>query len=111
MPGPRVANEQGETLLELLIAISIMGVAVVSIIGGLVTSVLISDIHRKQATAGASVRDYGEAIENSIDYPVTGPLVSDPAGYVSCTSASTYLSPAGFTVAPAGYTKSVTKIL
>jgi hypothetical protein len=55
MTGP--ANDRGETLLEVLIAVVIIGVAIVAIIGGLVTSVLMSDVHRKQATAGSAVRD------------------------------------------------------
>lgn len=58
-PGP---NDEGETLLELLIAVAIMGIAVVAIVGGIATSILMSDIHRKQATAGAYVRNYAEAV-------------------------------------------------
>lgn len=89
-------DDRGETMLELLIAVVIMGVAVVAIIGGLFASLLMSDIHRKQATAGTAVRDYGEAIASS----VAG------GGYVGCASASSYGSPAGFSV-PAGYSKTV----
>lgn len=64
MSGP--AGERGETLLEVLVAVVIMGVAVVAIVGGLYTGILMSDIHRKQATAGTVVRDYAESIENSV---------------------------------------------
>ena len=91
-----MAGERGETLLELLIAVVIMGVAVVAVIGMLVNSVQLSDVHRKQATAAATVRDYGEAITNA----VAG------GGYVACASKASYASPAGFTV-PSGYAKSV----
>jgi prepilin-type N-terminal cleavage/methylation domain-containing protein len=58
----RTRDDRGETLLELLVAVAIMGIAVVAVIGGLGTSIMLSDIHRKQATAGAAVRNYGEAI-------------------------------------------------
>lgn len=92
-------GDRGETLLELLIAVVIMGVAVVAVIGMLVNSVQLSDVHRKQATASAAVRDYGEAITNA----VAG------GGYVGCATTASYASPSGFTV-PSGYAKSVSSV-
>ena len=92
-------GDRGETLLELLIAVVIMGVAVVAVIGMLVNSVQLSDVHRKQATASEAVRDYGEAITNTVD----------GGGYVACAGTASYASPAGFAV-PAGYAKSVASV-
>jgi len=95
-------DERGESLLELLIAVVVMGVAVVAIMAGITTSILVSDMHRKQATAGAAVRTYGELIENY----VAG------VGYAGCAAASTetagpYAATAvGFTV-PSGYSVTV----
>ena len=86
-------RDRGETLLELLVALAIMSVAVVAVVGGLYTSVLMSDIHRKQATAGMAVRDYGETITQVVNgggYPAT-----------ACAALTT-----SFT-APAGYTATV----
>jgi type II secretory pathway pseudopilin PulG len=57
-----IANDQGETLLELIIAVAIMGIAVVAIVGGIATSISMSDIHRKQSISGALVRDDVEAL-------------------------------------------------
>jgi len=56
--------ERGETLLELVMAVAIMGIVLIAFAGGLATVVFMSDVHRKQASAGAYVRDYAEAIEN-----------------------------------------------
>ncbi|MDQ1722160.1 MAG: hypothetical protein QOI26_1894 [Pseudonocardiales bacterium] len=87
-------RDRGETLLELLIALSIMSIAVVAIVGGLLAGVAVSDIHRKQSTAGAAVRDYAENVEKY----VAG------TGYTSCAAPSAYAPAAvGFT-APTGYT-------
>jgi prepilin-type N-terminal cleavage/methylation domain-containing protein len=44
-------SSSGETLVELLVAMSILGVAVVALVSGIGTSVLVSDVHRKEATA------------------------------------------------------------
>jgi Tfp pilus assembly protein PilE len=97
VPG-RTVDDRGETLLEVLIAVVIIGIAMVAIIGGLVTSVVMSDIHRKQATAGSAVRDYAETIEN---YVAAG-------NYIACQSAANYTGAVGF-IKPC-YTPSVTAV-
>jgi len=93
-------RERGETLLELLIALAIMAIAVVAVVGGLVASILTSDIHRKQSTAGAAVRDYAENVETY----VAG------TGYTGCAAPGSY-TPAtvGFS-APSGYTASAVTV-
>lgn len=93
-------RDRGETLLELLIALAIMAIAVVAVVGGLVTSIAVSDIHRKQSTAGAAVRDYAENVEKH----VAG------AGYAACAAPSAYSPGAvGFTV-PSGYTATAVSV-
>ncbi|MER7249578.1 type II secretion system protein [Kribbella sp. NPDC000426] len=86
-------RERGESLLELVVAIALMGVAVVAVMAGLTTTVLMSDTQRKQATAVTTVRNYAEALQQ---------YVAD-GHYVAC--ASTYVVP-GFT-APPGFTARV----
>lgn len=93
-------RERGETLLELLIGLTILSIALVAVIGGLLTSVLVSDIHRKQATAGAAVRDYAENIEKF----VAG------TGYTACASPATYAPGAVGFSAPSGYTASAVTV-
>ena len=90
-------NDRGETLIELLVTVVIMGVAVVALVGGIATSIRMSDIHRKEATAGTAVRDYAEAIENA----VAG------GAYVSCAAKTSYVT--GYTP-PSGYTASITGV-
>ncbi|HEY3608687.1 MAG TPA: type II secretion system protein [Pseudonocardiaceae bacterium] len=97
MSGPM--DDRGETLLEVLIAVVIMGIAIVAIIGGLVTSVMLSDVHRKQATAGSAVRDYAETIEQYVAANT----------YVACQSAANYTSLVAFTK-PNGYTPWVSRV-
>ena len=92
-------SEAGETLLELVMAVTIMGIALVAIVGGLVTSILVSDTHRKQAAAGAFARDYGAAIQNAV---ATG-------GYKPC-DATGYASTAVTGFDTTGYTKSIKSV-
>src|SRR5664279_767957 len=85
------SDDEGETLIELIIAVAIMGIAVVAIVGGIATAIFMSDIHRKQATAGAYVRNYAEAVET---YVAAGHFdTSAPPDY----SAPTVLSPSTWT--------------
>ncbi|TDD18388.1 type II secretion system protein [Kribbella turkmenica] len=88
-------RERGESLLELVMAIALMGVAIVAVMSGLTTTVLMSDVQRKQATAVATVRSYAEALQR---------YVAD-GHYVACATASSYVVP-GF-VSPAGFTAKV----
>jgi type II secretory pathway pseudopilin PulG len=93
-------RDSGETLLELLIGLAIMSIAVVAVMGGLLTSITVSDIHRKQSTAGAAVRDYAENVEKY----VAG------TGYTACAAPSAYApGTVGFS-APAGYAASAVTV-
>jgi type II secretory pathway pseudopilin PulG len=100
LPRQRAGDDRGETLLELIVAVVIMGIAVVAIVGGITTSVLLSDMHRKQATAGGAVRNYGEAVEKYVA----------STGYVNCASSGSYApGTVGFT-APSGYVASANPV-
>jgi prepilin-type N-terminal cleavage/methylation domain-containing protein len=88
-------DERGETLLEIVVAVAIMGIVLVAFAGGLVTVVLMSDVHRKQASAGAYVRDYAEAIES---------WVAD-GNFASCDNEAAYESIDVPAFPATGYTK------
>lgn len=93
----RSKSDAGVTLIETLVALSILAIAGVAIMAGLQLTVKSSDIHRKQSTGGSAVRTYAEAIEKYLD---------NDANYVRCAGAGAY-APAtvGYTV-PTGYTAS-----
>jgi type II secretory pathway pseudopilin PulG len=98
----RAADDRGESLIEILVATAIMGVALVAVLGSVGVGILMSDVHRKQATAGASVRAYAEQMQAWV---ATG-------GYQTCGSDTgydvwdEYTAWGGYT-APTGYTRSV----
>jgi prepilin-type N-terminal cleavage/methylation domain-containing protein len=90
----RLRRDDGVTLVEILVAVSILGIALVTLMGGLWTAIVSSDQHRKEASAGVALRTYAEAVQN--------------ASYTGCATTSTYAPAAvGFTT-PGGYTASVT---
>jgi prepilin-type N-terminal cleavage/methylation domain-containing protein len=78
----RRGSDRGDTLVELLVAVVIMGIAVVAVTGGVAVSIRMSDVHRKQSQAGAYIRDFAEAIENAV--------AASPSAYVACAGAGTY---------------------
>ncbi len=95
---PRIRGDDGETLVELIVAVAILGVAAVAILAGLQLSVKASDIHRKEATGGAHVRSFAEAIQDYVD----------TVGYRPCGSAKNdYQAVASL---PTGYTASVESV-
>jgi len=98
-------DDEGETLLELMIAVAIMGIVVVAVVGGIATSIMMSDIHRKQATAGAYVRNYAETV---VAYVAAG----TPASKTNFASSSPDYSPStvGFTAPAGGFVASVSSV-
>lgn len=78
------------TLVEMLLAVAIMGIGVLGVVAGMMTSIQVSDLGKNAADGQTALRSYAEA--------VTGDT------YSSC--ATTYPA-AGFTT-PTGWTSSMT---
>lgn len=66
----RAGDEAGETLVEILVAVVIMGTAVVAIMGGFTTSILGSVLHRSHARIQTVLREHAEVIESG-GYPAS----------------------------------------
>jgi Tfp pilus assembly protein PilV len=91
----RRRDERGETLLELLVAITLLSVCALAIGGGIALTVRVSGLHRAQSTAGAYMHNYAEAVQAAAS-----------SSWSAC--ASTY-SVSGFST-PTGYNASVVDV-
>ncbi|WAX57112.1 type II secretion system GspH family protein [Jatrophihabitans cynanchi] len=69
----RLNDDRGDTLIEVIAAVFVLGIAAVAIVSAMTMSVKISDYHRKQADASAVLHNYAESLV---------------AGYRPCTSAN-----------------------
>ncbi|HWJ66051.1 MAG TPA: type II secretion system protein [Nocardioides sp.] len=90
-------DERGESLVEIMVAVVILGIAAVAMLSGLWMSVKASTQNRNEATGGAYVRSFAEAIQNHID----------ATGYAACGSAVATYQGVSVPDLPPGYTKSV----
>ena len=57
------SRDRGETLIEVVLAVAILGITVVAIMGGMVTTILGSDIHRKQSVATTVLTGSAEVLK------------------------------------------------
>lgn len=86
-PDPR--HEDGLTLVEVLLAIAILGLGVVVIVGGMMTSIKVSSQGRQSAESQTTLRGYAEAVAG--------------ASYVDCAVATSYSTATIGYTAPSGY--------
>ena len=70
--------DQGDTLIEVLVALVIIGTASVALLGGLLTTTTSSISHRKMATLDSVVASLAEAARSTIE-------LQGPGGYVPCS--------------------------
>jgi Tfp pilus assembly protein PilV len=100
----RPVRERGESLIELLVAITIMGITVVAVIGGLATSISLSDRNRQQAVAAAELRSFAAYMDGlaTAAYDDTCPTAYSEAypnatGYQADIEAIAYWTGSAFT--------------
>jgi Tfp pilus assembly protein PilV len=86
------ADEAGVTLIECVVALLIIATAVIALLGGLGSSIVASDMHRKTVTADAVARSWAEQIQAA-------------PSWVSCAQAGT---PYGAATLPNGAAFSAT---
>lgn len=77
-------DEAGSTLVELLVTLVILGIAFVTLLGGMFTAVNSSDRQRKQTVADSALRSFAEAVK-------AAPYDATCQGYET-----KYTAPAGF---------------
>lgn len=100
----RLQEAAGASLVEVLVTVAIMGSAFAVILGGVASSSMISDYHRKQAVSQAVIRTSAEAVKRAVYVPcaapaVYAPSVVAPSGYTATITAVRYWDGAAWTAA------------
>ncbi len=87
-------SEAGASLVEILVAVVLLGSAVLALVGGLGSVISSSDRHRRTATADTVARSYTEALKLTVSTRPAGTWCSSSAYDVSAN----YTVPSGYTV-------------
>ncbi len=64
-PATGRSDDAGFTLVECLISVAILGIAFAALLGGMATSAITSDYHRKEATAHTVLVSAAEAVKDT----------------------------------------------
>jgi prepilin-type N-terminal cleavage/methylation domain-containing protein len=88
-------GDRGDTLIEVLVAVSILGVAMIAVTGGMATSIIVSDIHHKESVSGTALANFAEALQAAPYVAAVCPLAV-PASYATATVSGTAI-PGGYT--------------
>jgi type II secretory pathway pseudopilin PulG len=96
----RLADEGGETLIEIMITVIVISIGLTAVVAAMGSSIVASDAHRTLASGEVVVRDFGDAIKAKAATPVSA------ASYVRCPDATalapTFTPPTNFEVAITG---------
>lgn len=99
---PRASRgDAGETLIEILVTLMVIGVGVTAILGGFLVAVSSSTLSRSQAHVQAALRSWAESLTATTDG------IGNPYHYVDCAGTGDFPAP---TSMPAGYTAQVTSV-
>jgi len=89
----RKSGDEGETLIELIVSITILGIVAVAIGTGITLSVIVSDQNRKQTVANAYLHNDAEALQGSTAYQSCSPSLNYVTGFPSL-----FVTPSKFTL-------------
>ncbi|WP_129337954.1 type IV pilus modification PilV family protein [Cellulomonas endophytica] len=107
--GRRRGRDAGESLVEILLSVMIIGIAVTAILGGVGLAARASSQDERQIQAQALLRSWAEHVQAR----------TTDSTYVACATTATYSgstwaytspAPAGLEPLPAGFTASVTEV-
>lgn len=96
----QVRHEGGETLVETLLAVMLLGILATGIVGAMASTVTVSDFDAQQSGAETVLRSYAEAWDRTTYATCTANQSTNPYGSTP---------PSGFT-APSGYTATVSSV-
>lgn len=100
---PDGVPDAGFSLVETLIAVAILGIGVVTVVSGMMTSITVGDLDRRQAVGQTALRAYAEAVAGdpytgcAASYPAAG--FSAPTGWIAAMTVA-YWSPGTSTFTP-----------
>jgi Tfp pilus assembly protein PilV len=86
-------RDAGESLVELLVSITIMGIAVTAILGAVGLAASSSSTHENLAKAQGFLRNWAEQLTYSTACPAVVNPYSAPAGYVPNAATVAYWNP------------------
>ncbi len=93
---PRRHSEAGATLIELIVAVAIMGIAFVAILGGIGSAIIGAGIQRRDATSGLVLASAAEqVVARSVPYkacatPADYPVPPSPPSFTVTVVRVTY---------------------
>ena len=76
----RRPRDAGETLIEILLSIAIMGLGLVALLSAMGTAVATSGLHARQAGEVQGIQSFVQAVQDS-PYVTSCPTIYSPAGY------------------------------
>lgn len=74
----RPQGEAGDTLVEILVALAVLGIGIVALTGALVTNVTTTSINREQAQAESVLASAAEFVKGLSGTPACGVFLASP---------------------------------
>jgi prepilin-type N-terminal cleavage/methylation domain-containing protein len=102
-------SERGETLIELLIAIALMGLGFSAILSGIFTSSATAVTNQQRAKVSLALQSWAEAVDQPAKDPST-PTGSPVYLYNACGDPNAYLPDPNLKLIPPGFTAQITKV-